>query len=165
MKNRGLALAIALLSLAPAVARPDPALDRAHGLLLRGRYVELHRVAGRLEQADDAYRWFIRYYNAHQDSLPGPEAYRWIGLGAAQYARWNRNSSQFHFLVNTLYPDALKSDSTCWPIHLEAARLFIEKYNRPDAQSELSAALAINPYAADLHAARAMIALQQFDLD
>src|SRR5262249_39314608 len=55
--------------------------------------------------------------------------------------------------------------STYWPAHLEAAQLFIEKYNRSDALDELNAALAINPNAAEAHAARAMIALQQFDLD
>ncbi|HEY6194183.1 MAG TPA: tetratricopeptide repeat protein [Candidatus Eisenbacteria bacterium] len=126
---------------------------------------ELDRVAGRLDQANDGYVWFIRYYNRVQDSLADPEVFRWIGLAAAQYARWNRNASQFHFLVNTLYPDALARDSTYWPIHLEAARLFIEKFNPRDAASELDAAAAINPNAAEVHAARASIAIQQFNLD
>jgi tetratricopeptide (TPR) repeat protein len=143
-----------------AALRRDPDQPAARFML-----AELHRVAGRLDQASDAYRWFIRFYNAEQDSLSDPDVLRWIGLAAAQYARWNRNSGQFHFLVNTLYPDALKRDSTYWLAHLEAARLFIEKYNRPDALDELKAALAINPNAAEAHAARAMIALQQFDLD
>jgi tetratricopeptide (TPR) repeat protein len=126
---------------------------------------ELHRVAGRLDRANEAYGWLIAYYNARQDSLSDPEAFRWIGLGAAQYARWNRNSAQFHFLIETLYPDALARDSTFWRAHLEEALLFIEKYNRPDGLDELRLVLAINPNAAEALAAHAWIALQAFDLD
>ena len=78
---------------------------------------ELHRVQGRLDQATEAYGRLIRYYNTEQDSLRDPEVFRWIGLAGGQYARWNRNSGQFDFLVNTLYPDALKLDpSTGRPI-------------------------------------------------
>jgi tetratricopeptide (TPR) repeat protein len=126
---------------------------------------ELDRVNGQLEQADEGYHWFVRYYNAVQDTLRDPEVFRLIGLAAAEYARWNRNSGQFHFLVNTLYPDALARDSTYWPAYLETARLFIEKYNLPEAAREVRSGLAINPRSAELHAARARIAFQQFDLD
>ena len=126
---------------------------------------ELARVAGRLEEANDAYRWFVRYYNRARDSLDDPERLLWIGRGAAQYARWNRNAGQFNFLVNTLYPRARALDRRFWPAHLEAALLFIEKYNPVDASAELDSALAINPNAADLHAARAAIALEQGAFD
>jgi tetratricopeptide (TPR) repeat protein len=131
------------------------------------RYIvaELHRVAGRLDQANDAYRWFIRFYNAQQDSIRDPETLRWIGLAAAQFARWNRNAGQFHFLVNDLYPDALKLDSAYWPAHLEAALLFIEKYNLADANAELDRAMETNPASAEVHAARALADLQTFELD
>ena len=44
----------------------------------------------------------------------------WIGLAAAQFARWNRLSDQFNFLVNDLYPDALELDEDYWPAHYEA---------------------------------------------
>ncbi len=176
---------------AAAAKRPAPALDAeiARLLFARGRHAEaqrhvdaalaadaeqplahyllaeLHRVAGRLDEANEAYVWFIRLYNAQQDSLRDPETLLWIGRAAAQYARWNRNSSQFHFLIDTLYPDALKLDANYWPAHLDQALLFIEKYNLRDAQGEIDAALAINPRAAAVHAARARIALQRFDLD
>ncbi|MCP5113153.1 MAG: hypothetical protein GY953_20170, partial [bacterium] len=55
-----------------------------------------------------------------------------IGQAAAQYARWTRNSGQFAFLVNELYPGALELEEDYWPAHLQAALLFLEKYNRPD---------------------------------
>ena len=44
-------------------------------------------------------------------------------------------------------------------------RLFLEKYNQRDATRQLNAALAINPNGAEIHAARAELALQSFNLD
>lgn len=123
---------------------------------------ELDRVAGRMKEANDGYEWFIDYYNDNDTFTP--EQLRWIGLAAAQYARWNRNSSQFGFLVNTLYPDALKLDDKYWPARFESGLLFLEKYNERDAKVDLDAALAINPNAAEIHAARARLAVQNFDL-
>jgi cellulose synthase operon protein C len=123
---------------------------------------ELHRVSGRLDDARRGYQWFIDYYNGHEQFTP--EDLRWIGLAAAQYARWSRNSDQFRFLVNTLYPQALTLDENYWPARLEMALLFLEKYNAGDARLQLDAALAINPNAAPVHAARAAVALQDFDL-
>ena len=123
---------------------------------------ELDRVAGKLDEAQKAYAWFIDEYNA-AETLTAEQLHH-IGLAAAQYARWKRNSDQFQHLVNTLYPDARKLEPQYWPAHLEAALLFLEKYNAADAKAELDAALAINPNAAEVHAARARLALQDFDL-
>lgn len=124
---------------------------------------ELLRVAGKLNEADAAYKWFVDYYNGHEVS--DPESLHWIGLGAGQFARWNRLSDQFHFLVNELYPDSLKTASDFWPANYEAGLLFLEKYNQADAARELKAALKINPNAAEVHAALAELALQNFELD
>jgi len=132
-------------------------------LLARYLTAELHRVHGRLKEANAAYEWCVDYYN-DADEIDDPEALRLIGLAAAQFARWQRNSGQFGFLVNTLYPDALKLDENYWPAHLEAALLFLEKYNKRDATTELNAARKINPNAAEVHAARAMLALMDHDL-
>ena len=131
---------------------------------LTSRWVnaELHRVVGRMEEANMAYGWFIDYYNDNDTFTT--EDLRWIGLAAARYARWNRNNGQFRLLVNTLYPDALELDENYWPSHLEAATLFLEKYNERDAKAELDAASTINANAAEIHAARAELALQKFDL-
>jgi tetratricopeptide (TPR) repeat protein len=122
---------------------------------------ELYRVAGKLDEANDAYLWLVRFYNRGRDTITDPERLLWIGRGAAQYARWNRNAGQFSFLVNTLYPRARRLDPRFWPAHLEAALLFLEKYNPEDARAELDSALAINPNAAELHAVRAMIAIER----
>jgi Tfp pilus assembly protein PilF len=126
---------------------------------------ELDRVKGSTAEANEAYRWLVRYYNRERDRITDPEKLLWIGRAAAQYARWNRNAGQFSFLVNTLYPAARRLEPRFWPSHLEAALLFIEKYNPVDAGVELDSALAINPRAAELHAVRAMIALEQSAFD
>ena len=42
---------------------------------------------GQLEQADEGYHWFVRYYNAVQDTLRDPEVFRLIGLAAAGSTR------------------------------------------------------------------------------
>ena len=138
------------------------ALDRDQ---LQARWIraEVLRTAGRLEEADKAYRDLITYYNTHD--VKQAEALRWIGLAAAQYARWNRLSDQFHFLVNELYPDAAAAEPDFWPAHYEAGVLFLEKHNRADAARELKAALEINSQAAEVHAALAFLALEEHEMD
>lgn len=126
---------------------------------------ELKRTSGDLEGAAEGYDWSITYYNQSQAKLRDPADFRYIGLAAAQYARWNHLSDQFGFLVNSLYPDALATDVRYWPAHLETARLFAEKFNADEASKAINAALAINPNAASVHAAKAALALQAFDFE
>ncbi|MBI2824829.1 MAG: tetratricopeptide repeat protein [Planctomycetia bacterium] len=132
---------------------------------LAARWVqaELHRMAGRLDEANAGYKWFVDYYNGHD--VNSVEAIEWIGLAAAQFARWNRLKDQFGFLVNELYPDALKIEPNWWPAHYYAGLLYLEKYNQAEAARELKAALAQNPNAACVHAALARLALQNYELD
>jgi tetratricopeptide (TPR) repeat protein len=126
---------------------------------------ELFRTSGKLKEAQAAYEWFVDHYNQHQDRLKDPDDFRWIGLAAAQHARWTRNSDQFTFLVSTLYPDALALEKSYWPAAYEAGLLFLEKYNQADATRKLNQALAINPNAAEVHAALAALALQNYKLE
>ncbi len=124
------------------------------------------RTRGKLAEAEREYAWFIdrqRQLVAARKSLDA-ESSLWIGLAAAQHARWTRNHRLFHSLVNDLYPSALEADEDFWPAHLQIALLFFEKYNEPEALAALAAGLAINPQAADLHAARAAIAVRSFDM-
>lgn len=124
---------------------------------------ELDRRAGKLEAATAEYKWLVDLYN-RENSIDDPEALRYIGLGAAQYARWKRQSDQFNVLVNDFYPELLKLDPTFWPAHYEAGQLYAEKFNEADALSEFNAALALNPNAAEVHAAIASLALENYDL-
>jgi len=116
----------------------------ANQLLARWIQGELLRTSGRLKEAEEAYLWLIRFYNRHQSEITEAESLRWIGLAAARYARWNRISDQFRFLVNELYPDAVKLDPHYWPAHYESGLLFLEKYNQADAARELNAALELD---------------------
>jgi tetratricopeptide (TPR) repeat protein len=134
-----------------------------NSLLARWIRAELARVTGDLKTADAGYKWFVDYYN--REDVTDPDDLRLIALAAAQFARWNRLSDQFAFLVNELLPDALDENERYWPAHYEAARLYLEKYNEAEATRELNAGLAINPHAAELHAAAAELALQGYDLD
>lgn len=124
---------------------------------------ELDRTAGRLDEADRTYRRLVAAYNA--SDVKQAESLRWIGLAAAQTARWNRQSDQFDLLVNELYPDALRREPDFWPAHYDAGMIFLEKYNRPDALREFRAALEINPNAAEVHAAMAALAFDGRDID
>ncbi len=124
--------------------------------LARWVQAELHRTAGRLMEADRAYKWFVDYYN-RQERIDDPDTLRLVGRATAQYARWNRLSDQFHFLVNELYPDIVELNEHYWPAHFEAGLLFLEKYNRGEASRSFNKALAINPNADEAHAALAAL--------
>lgn len=132
---------------------------------LSARWVqaELLRTAGKLKEADSAYKWFVDYYNAHD--VKDADQLRLIGLAAAQFARWNRLADQFNFLVNDLYPEILELDPDYWPALYESGLLYLEKYNKADAGRDLKAALVINPKAPEVHAAIAALALQGYELD
>jgi Tfp pilus assembly protein PilF len=132
--------------------------------LARWIQAELYRTAGRLQDANAAYKWFVDFYN-RQDRIDDPDTLRLIGRAAAQHARWNRLSDQYHFLVNELYPAILQLDEHYWPAHFEAGLLFLEKYNRGEAARSFNTALAINPNAAEAHAALAALALQDYELE
>lgn len=131
-------------------------------LAARWIQAELLRVRGKVKEADKAYRSFLDFYNDQQPT--DAESLHYIGLATAQFARWNRVSDQFGFLVNDLYPDALKDNPDYWPAHLESGLLYLEKYNEADAAKELKAAQMLNPNAAEIHAALAALAIQKFEL-
>ncbi|NIL96393.1 MAG: tetratricopeptide repeat protein, partial [Planctomycetales bacterium] len=125
---------------------------------------ELHRLHGRLDEAQKAYKWFVDFYNrTHQ--FTDPQTLHYVGLAAGQWARWNRVHDQFDFLVNQLYPDALKLREDFWLARRESGSLFLEKYNQADAAVEFQAALKINPHAAQLHTDVARLALQNYQLE
>ncbi len=54
--------------------------------LARWVQAELHRTAGRLKEAESAYKWFVDYYN-RQERFDDPDTLRLVGRATAQYAR------------------------------------------------------------------------------
>ncbi len=127
---------------------------------LRSRWIlaSIARQQGRLEEALDGYRWFVRYYNRVQPS--DAEQLRYVALGSLEYARWKHVSSIFHFVVNTLCPDALRDQPADWRILQLSGDLLLEKYNQSQAIPEFEAGLKINPRSAPLHVSLAQAALQ-----
>lgn len=132
---------------------------------LRAKLVraDLDAETGRLKEANVGYREFVRYYNRFQPE--DAETLMLVGLGSAQYARWNSVSDMFNFLVNTLENDALKDDPECWQVMHLAGSLLLEKYNRKDAMPELKKALTVNPRSADVLTTMAEAALQENDIE
>jgi cellulose synthase operon protein C len=124
---------------------------------------ELHRVGGRLAEADAATKRIVDFYTAND--VNDPDDIRVCGQAAAQYARWNRRKDDFGTIVNDLYPFALQREANYWPAHYEAGLLFLEKYNQAEASKSLTNALELNPNAAEVYAALARLALQNYDLD
>jgi tetratricopeptide (TPR) repeat protein len=150
--------------LAEAEQTAESAL-RAERDNLRARLVlaDVHAATGRMAEANEAYRWFIRYYNDRQPDDAASLVL--VARGAVQYARWNHNTQIFHFIVNTLCPDALKNDPNAWEAHLVCGALLLEKFNREQAVPEVEQALAINPRAAEAIVLLGQDALDQNDFD
>lgn len=122
---------------------------------------DCYAETGRLHEANEGYRWFIRFYNDRQPQ--DAATLLMVARGSVQYARWNGNTQIFHFVVNTLCPDALKADANAWPAHYLAGGLLLEKYNREQAVPALERALAINPRAAEVLVLLGRDALDQND--
>jgi tetratricopeptide (TPR) repeat protein len=118
---------------------------------------------GRVKQAGEAYRWFVRYYNRAQPE--DAETLLLIARGTVQYARWNSVSQIFGFAVNTLCPDALKADKLSWQAYSTSGSLLLEKYNRAQALPEFRSALAINPRASVVLVSLGRASFQQHDLE
>ncbi len=119
---------------------------------------DLCTAIGKLKQADEGYHWLVKFYNQKQPD--DVETLLVVAAGASQYARWRNVPQIFNFVVNTLCVDALAKDKDCWQSHFVAGMLLLEKFNRAGAVKELKLALAINPQAAEVHAALAGAALQ-----
>jgi cellulose synthase operon protein C len=122
----------------------------------------LSTESGDLKRASDEFRWFVRYYNRKQPT--DAETLLLVAEGAAEYARWNSNSSIFNFIINTLCVDALKNDPLSWQTHLASGSLLLEKYNRAQALPDLKKALEINPRAVAVIVALGEAALQKHDV-
>jgi len=123
---------------------------------------DVYTETGRIAKADEAYRWFIGYYNRRQPQDAGTLLL--VARGSVRYARWNRVSPIFDFVVNTLCPDMLKADPRDWRAHWVSGSLLLEKYNRAEAIPDLEQALAINPRATPVLISLGTAAFQKLDL-
>ncbi|PHR92735.1 MAG: hypothetical protein COA78_33270 [Blastopirellula sp.] len=125
---------------------------------------EVAREQGDLETAQAGYEWFVDFYN-DQDQIEDPDTLYLVGQAAGQFARWSRNSEQFQFLVNTLYPEILAIEPNYWPAEQAMAQLFIEKFNMGSAKKHHNLAIAINGTSAELLTTRAEMALAGYQVE
>lgn len=118
---------------------------------------------GRIAEATDECRWFVRFYNRKQPTEG--EALVYVAKGSVRYARWKRVSAVFGFVVNELCPDLAKADPEDWRADAISGELLLEKYNEGQGVPDLKRALAKNPHAAEVHAALAAAAVEDGDLE
>ena len=118
--------------------------------------------AGQFDEAKAALAWFAE----HRGDLKPDSADDALALakGLVEHARWSREAKWFNVAVNEVLGDAEKKHPLDWRIPAARARLFAERHNEPAAVDSLNAALAKNGSAAELHALRARMAIDKFDL-
>ncbi|MEZ6140382.1 MAG: tetratricopeptide repeat protein [Zavarzinella sp.] len=135
--------------------------------LARWVKAKLLRDRGNLKEADITMRWFVRTYS-RLDNEDKPiqvgEHLLLVGLAGAENARWHALSNQFKFILNELYPDALKFDKNLWQVEYEIGMLLLEKHNRPQAIEAFDKALAMNPKAASAYVGKGLVSLQEYKL-
>ena len=130
--------------------------------LARWVRVRLLRDQGDIPAADKEVRWFVKAYSdasAAEKDIADPEQLLLIGQAGAENARWNNKPSQFAFILNEVYKDALKADADCWQAEAQAGYLLLEKHNRADAADAFDKALKINPRAVEALVGKGMLAL------
>jgi tetratricopeptide (TPR) repeat protein len=128
---------------------------------------QIYRDRGDTKKADTTYRWFVRTYSERSEQgkdIKDPDELLIVGLAGAENARWNHLSDQFQFILVDVYGDALKADKDFWPAELEAGRLLMEKYNKPEAQKAFDNALAINASAAEALVGKGTLVLREYKI-
>jgi cellulose synthase operon protein C len=134
-----------------------------------GRWVRarLMRDRGELEKVDAEMRWFVRTYTKRDNDdkpIEDPDELYLVGQAGSENARWHALGDQFKFIINELYPDALKFDPDFWPAEHAIGLLLLEKYNRPEAMQAFENALKINPKAAEAIVGQGLVSIQQYEL-
>jgi tetratricopeptide (TPR) repeat protein len=135
--------------------------------LARWVLAQVHRDRGDLQKADAECRWFVRTYTQRSDAdndIKDPEELLLVGLAGADYARNHHIPDQFKFIVQEVYPDALKAEPDLWQAEYQAGLLLLEKYNRPEALESFEKALSINASSAEVLVAKGMAALQRLEI-
>jgi tetratricopeptide (TPR) repeat protein len=164
---------------------------RAELLYLRGRALEAEQAAGLALQAqpgnflarwiraqayadrgdvgraDSELRWFVRTYTERSEKdndIKDPDELLLVGLAGSDNARWHHLSDQYRAVLTDVYVDAIHSDKDFWPAEYQAGLLLLEKFNRGEALGAFDKALAINPHAAEVYAAKGKAALDKFEV-
>lgn len=135
-------------------------------LLARWVQGQLLRDRGEIETAIEEFRWFVRTYTQRSNNdmeITDPDELLLVGLATVEYARYHNLSDQYEFVLNEVWGESVKNDKDFWPAEFAAGSLYQEKYNKGAAHRAFERALAINPRAAEVLAAKGMAALQRFE--
>lgn len=133
---------------------------------LLGRWVaaRLLEVQGKVDEAVNAWKWFVdRYNERHADLSRDAEAMLIVGQAAERYyravARGDELAEQLNDVINEIYEGALRADPRCWQAPWLEGRLFLSGYNEGAAKKELARAQQLNPDSAEV-----LVTLGQADL-
>lgn len=128
------------------------------------RWLQVRRLLDqcKYDEVKVALAWFVEQ-RANFKPASGDEALA-LASGLVEHARWSREAKWFNVAVNEVLGAAEKKHPLDWRIPAARARLFVERHNEPAAVDSLNAALAKNGSAAELHAMRARMAIDKFDL-
>lgn len=126
---------------------------------------ELLDARGKRADAIPAWKWFIDYFNAHDDLVrKNADELILVGRASEKYyratARGEDLASSLNDVLNELYEPAIVLDPECWQAAWLQGRLFLAGYREGDAKKELTRALTINPNSAEV-----LVTLGQSDLD
>jgi tetratricopeptide (TPR) repeat protein len=124
----------------------------------------LLRDQGEQAAADKQIRWLVQAYtqtSGTEAEIRDAERLLIVGQAGVENARRHRLHRQFQFILQEIYPEALRADPLCWQAHYWAARLLLEKHNSAEAEAELDRALTINPRSADVLAVKGRLAWVQ----
>ncbi len=100
---------------------------------------------GELDQALDAWKWFVDRYNDHRREITrDADAMLIVGQAAERYyravARGDELSDSLNDVINEIYEGALRADPHCWQAPWLEGRLFLSGYNESSAMKELTRA-------------------------
>ncbi|HWE37448.1 MAG TPA: tetratricopeptide repeat protein [Isosphaeraceae bacterium] len=153
---------------AEKAARAALKADADH-LLARWVVARLDQGRGEAKRANDTYKWFIDYHNAHRKAVADDaDALVLIGQAAERYyrntARGGELKETLLDVINELYEGAAKADPDCWEAPWLEGRLYLSGYNERDANRELTRAVEINAQAPEILVTQGQADVQNYKL-
>jgi tetratricopeptide (TPR) repeat protein len=128
---------------------------------------QVYRDRGEVDKADEEFRWFVRTYTQRSNNdmeITDPDELITIGQAGCERARWHNLSDQFRFILNEVFAETVKQDKDFWWGDYHSGRLYLEKYNKADANRAFDRALVINPRAAEVLVSKGIAAFQRLDI-
>src|SRR5262249_19999479 len=137
-----------------AVKAAEQALAaRADHFLGRWVRAQVYRDRGDIAKAAKELDWFLDTYSARSEAgkdITDSEELILVALAGLEWGRWHPKEAQFQFILKEILNHVAKEDKDYWQAKYQAGVLFLEKYRQGDAFKAFTAALKINPQAAEV---------------